>query len=135
MNAKPLAEVYEELKEFRRQGGRAAEIQSRIGNQLRAIYADVNRPGVPERFGELIKRLDMPEDVAVKSGESENLVRILEIKTLADRVFGDETKAEAWLHRPNASLTDQKPIDLLEDELGAAVVRELLERIDHGIFA
>jgi putative toxin-antitoxin system antitoxin component (TIGR02293 family) len=135
MSAKPLAEVYEELKEFRRQGGRAAEIQSRIGNHLRAMYADINRQGVPDRFGELIKKLNMPEDVAVNSDESANLVRILEIKSLADRVFGDEAKAEAWLHRPNASLSGQRPIDLLEDELGAAVVRELLERIDHGIFA
>ena len=58
-----------------------------------------------------------------------------EIKTLADRIFGDEEKAEAWLHRPNASLSGQRPMDLLKDELGTAVVREMLERIDHGIFA
>ncbi|HMH99559.1 MAG TPA: MbcA/ParS/Xre antitoxin family protein [Bradyrhizobium sp.] len=50
-------------------------------------------------------------------------------------MFGDEEKAEAWLHRPNASLSGQKPMDLLKDELGTAVVREMLERIDHGIFA
>jgi putative toxin-antitoxin system antitoxin component (TIGR02293 family) len=57
------------------------------------------------------------------------------IKMLAERVFGEEEKAEAWLHRPNASLAGQRPVDLLGDELGAAVVREMLERIDHGIFA
>jgi putative toxin-antitoxin system antitoxin component (TIGR02293 family) len=54
---------------------------------------------------------------------------------LADRVFGADEKAETWLHRPNASLSGQRPIELLRDELGAAVVREMLERIDHGIFA
>ncbi|HMM91481.1 MAG TPA: MbcA/ParS/Xre antitoxin family protein [Bradyrhizobium sp.] len=59
---------------------------------------------------------------------------MLEIKTLADRVFGDEQKAETWLQRSNASLSGQKPADLLKDELGTSVVRELLERIDHGIF-
>ena len=61
--------------------------------------------------------------------------RILEVRALAERVFGDEKKAEAWLHRPNASLSGQIPFDLLKDELGAAVVRETLEQIDHGIFA
>ena len=68
---------------------------------------------------------------AVASG----LFRVLDIKTLADRVFGDEQKAEAWLRRPNTSLSGQKPLDMLTDELGTAVVREMLERIDHGIFA
>ena len=61
--------------------------------------------------------------------------RELEVRALANRVFGDETKADAWLNRPNPSLSGQVPIDLLNDELGAAVVRETLEQIDHGIFA
>jgi hypothetical protein len=44
-----------------KQGGLNAEIQSRIGHQLRAMYDDVVRQGVPDRFAELIRRLDMPE--------------------------------------------------------------------------
>ena len=36
------------------------EIQSRIGHQLRAMYDDVVRQGVPDRFAELIKKLDAP---------------------------------------------------------------------------
>jgi hypothetical protein len=134
MSAKPLAEAYEKLKELRRQGESAPEVQSTIGHQLRAMY-DVVRQGVPDRFAELIRKLDAASDVAGESGKSANLVRNLEIKTLADRIFGDEEKAEAWLHRPNASLSGQRPMDLLQDELGTAVVREMLERIDHGIFA
>jgi putative toxin-antitoxin system antitoxin component (TIGR02293 family) len=57
------------------------------------------------------------------------------LKQLAARVFGDEEKAESWLHRPNASLSGQGPVDLLNDEIGAAVVREMLEQIDSGMFA
>ena len=37
-----------------------AEIQSRIGHQLRAMYDDVVRQGVPDRFADLIKKLDEP---------------------------------------------------------------------------
>ena len=44
-----------------RQGGLNAEIQSRIGHQLRAMYDDVVRQGVPERFAELIRKLDATE--------------------------------------------------------------------------
>jgi len=135
MSATPLAEVYEKLKELRRQGGSDPDIQSQYMNRLRAIYDDVVRLDAPDRFADMIKSLDTATEVAGESGRSANLVRNLEIKTLADRIFGDEEKAEAWLHRPNASLSGQKPMDLLKDELGTAVVREMLERIDHGIFA
>ena len=69
------------------------------------------------------------------SSESASSIRILAIRTLANRVFADEAKADIWLNRPNRSFSGQKPIDLLEDELGAAVVREALEQIDHGMFA
>jgi putative toxin-antitoxin system antitoxin component (TIGR02293 family) len=115
MNVMSRAKVFEELKELRRQGGMDSEIQ-----------------GVPDRFAALIKRLD-GADVAPE--DSASVVRVLDIRTLADRVFGDEEKADAWLRRPNTALSGQEPIDLLKDELGAAVVREMLERIDHGIFA
>jgi Anti-sigma factor NepR len=43
-----------------RQGALNAEIQSRIGHQLRAMYDDIVRQGVPDRFAELIKKLDVP---------------------------------------------------------------------------
>ena len=43
-----------------KQGGLNAEIQSRIGHQLRAMYDDVVRQGVPDRFAELIRKLDGP---------------------------------------------------------------------------
>ncbi|WP_426422809.1 NepR family anti-sigma factor [Bradyrhizobium genosp. A] len=44
-------------------GGLTPEIQSRIGHQLRAMYDDVVRQGVPDRFAELIKKLDAPGGV------------------------------------------------------------------------
>jgi hypothetical protein len=43
-----------------KQGGLNAEIQSRIGHQLRAMYDEVVRQGVPDRFAELVRKLDAP---------------------------------------------------------------------------
>jgi len=34
------------------------EVQARLGQQLRAMYDDVVNQGVPERFTEMIKRID-----------------------------------------------------------------------------
>ncbi|MBN9584708.1 MAG: hypothetical protein BGN84_10085 [Afipia sp. 62-7] len=39
-------------------GGLNTEIQSRIGHQLRAMYDDVVRQGVPDHFAEMIRQLD-----------------------------------------------------------------------------
>ena len=52
--------VGQDMKEVKKQGGLNAEIQSRIGHQLRAMYDDVVRQGVPERFADLIRKLDVP---------------------------------------------------------------------------
>ena len=43
-------------------GGLNGEIQARIGHQLRAMYDDVVRQGVPDRFVELIRKLDVPHN-------------------------------------------------------------------------
>jgi Antitoxin Xre/MbcA/ParS C-terminal toxin-binding domain len=135
MGEKPLAEAFEKLKELRRRGGLEPEIESTVGDQLRALYREVAAAKASDRLAGLIGRLSPPELASGGSHASTNLVRLLDIRILADRVFGDEEKAEAWLNRPSTALSGQKPIDLLKDELGAAVVREMLERIDHGIFA
>ena len=42
----------------RAQGRLGRDVQAKIGNQLRAIYDDVVKEGVPDRFIELLKRLD-----------------------------------------------------------------------------
>ena len=56
----PRGSVGQDMKEAKKQGGLNAEIQSRIGHQLRAMYVDVVRQGVPDRFVELIRKLDVP---------------------------------------------------------------------------
>ena len=40
--------------------GLVRTIQSRIGQQLRAMYDDVVKEGVPDRFADLLKKLDKP---------------------------------------------------------------------------
>jgi hypothetical protein len=46
--------------EGRRSGTLSKDIQSRIGSQLRAMHDDIVRQGVPDRFVDLLARLDNP---------------------------------------------------------------------------
>lgn len=126
MSAQLLAETFEKLKELRRQGGLITE----------ELESDELKDELKKQLFNLLKLHDAFLKGADKlAQQSDILIRTLEIKMLADRVFGEEKKAAAWLDRPNTSLSGQRPVDLLMDELGTAVVREMLERIDHGIFA
>ncbi len=61
MNLGRLKEIMKDEKPPPSKGGLPAEIQSRIGHQLRAMYDDVVRQGVPDRFAELIRKLDASE--------------------------------------------------------------------------
>ena len=38
------------------------DIQAKIGQQLRALYDDVVNQGVPDRFADLLDRLDKQDD-------------------------------------------------------------------------
>jgi hypothetical protein len=38
------------------------DIQNKIGLQLRAMYDDVVKEGVPDRFSEMLRKLDAPKD-------------------------------------------------------------------------
>jgi putative toxin-antitoxin system antitoxin component (TIGR02293 family) len=80
---------------------------------------------------DLRRRGPVPEQARAALGEEK--LNVLELRALATYIFGDEAKAETWLRRPNRSLSGQTPFDLMQDELGVAVVRETLEQIAHGI--
>ena len=124
MNAKPLAEAYEKLKELRRQADSGDDIASFL-QDLEAEHDEVAAP----------RDVEAAATTAPLAEARIRTIRMIATKTLADRVFGDSEKADAWLMRPSAELSGQRPVDLLRDELGTDVVREMLERIDHGIFA
>jgi Anti-sigma factor NepR len=51
----------------RTQGRLGRDVQAKIGNQLRAIYDDVVKEGVPDRFVDLLKRLDKPDEKGSQS--------------------------------------------------------------------
>jgi putative toxin-antitoxin system antitoxin component (TIGR02293 family) len=150
MSPRPLAQVYENLKEMRRRGGLPEGLSERPTESYQKSGATPPpgaagpKPDWEAAIAILIKALGIDDSMAARQQLARELagletpatvVRNLEMRVLADRIFGDEAKAEAWLNRPNPSLSGQKPVDLLDDELGAAVVRETLEQIDHGIFA
>jgi hypothetical protein len=48
------------------------DIKVKIGQQLRAMYSDVVNQGVPDRFSEILHRLDQAEGTDRKKDEGTN---------------------------------------------------------------
>ena len=67
--------------------------------------------------------------------ESNKALRLARIASEADRVFGNQEKADRWLRAPHSRLNGKTPLSLLKSEAGAIVIEEMLGQIDHGIFA
>src|SRR5713226_10713820 len=64
--------------------------------------------------------------------ESDRLYRIARVAAQAYGVFGEEDKVATWLARPNRALNGEVPIHLLDTDVGAQQVEDILGRIEHG---
>jgi len=67
--------------------------------------------------------------------ESDRLFRLVRIAAQAVQVLGSEERASHWLQRPNGALGGEPPIALLDTDLGARQVEEILGRIEHGVYS
>lgn len=64
--------------------------------------------------------------------ESDRIYRLVRIVALAKQCIGDEETASRWLKRPNRALGDHVPLELIDTELGARAVENVLGRIAYG---
>jgi hypothetical protein len=51
-----------EVTQRKARGRLGRDVQSKIGQQLRAMYDDVISAGVPDRFTEMLRQLDEQKD-------------------------------------------------------------------------
>jgi putative toxin-antitoxin system antitoxin component (TIGR02293 family) len=67
--------------------------------------------------------------------ESDRLYRVARSASQAVDVLGSIEKARVWLKTPNRALGREIPLDLLDTEIGARQVEEVLLRLNYGIFS
>lgn len=113
-----------------RRGLPSAALESLTGNlglpqaELAAVL------GIPERT--LARR---KKEGTLSPEESAKLVRLARAAGRATEVFEDRDAALRWLKRPNRALAGEAPLRLLDTEIGAESVMDLLGRIEHGVFS
>ncbi|MBI3514507.1 MAG: DUF2384 domain-containing protein [Proteobacteria bacterium] len=67
--------------------------------------------------------------------ESDRLVRLARIQTLAEQVFEDPEKANQWLREPLGILGGQPPLAYARTDAGSRVIEQILAKIDWGAAA
>ncbi len=67
--------------------------------------------------------------------ETDRVVRVARMVSLADQVFRNHDKALAWLRSPDDRLNGRTPLSLLHTESGGRVVEKMLWQIEEGVYA
>jgi putative toxin-antitoxin system antitoxin component (TIGR02293 family) len=116
--------------------------------------AKLARRGLPaDVIGEFARRTDVPaqELIAVaginrrtldrrvaggeplRPDESDRVMRIARVTAFAVSVFGPN--AFTWLHEQNVALGDAEPFSMLDTDMGARMVEQVIGRALHGVFS
>lgn len=69
--------------------------------------------------------------------ESERLVRIARVTSMAEELFGNKSAAVAWLNAPSNYVSSDEtisPLELATTDPGARMVEAMIARTAHGIF-
>lgn len=70
---------------------------------------------------------------ALTAEESARVERVARVVALAEHVWEDRAKAQAFLARPHALLEERAPLDVAGTELGARRVERLLQQLEYSL--
>jgi putative toxin-antitoxin system antitoxin component (TIGR02293 family) len=100
--------------------------QLRLGNSVLG-----QKLGIPQRT--LTRRLSHASRLT--SAESDRTVRIARVFANAVEMLGEQEKAIVWLGTPNRALGGDRPLDVLDTDVGARMVEDILGRIAYGVYS
>ncbi|MCO6497990.1 MAG: DUF2384 domain-containing protein [Chitinophagaceae bacterium] len=94
-------------------------------------------------YSELAKALSVTRATLInkKKGDrfglslSEKILDIADLYAYGFEVFGQEDAFRRWMDTPNQALDFQKPIDFLDNQFGREEIRNLIGRIDYGVYS
>jgi putative toxin-antitoxin system antitoxin component (TIGR02293 family) len=121
----------DDLAQLVRKGLPALSVSS-LADKLQVRNSIVGQKlGIPQRT--LTRRLSRSSRLT--PAESDRTVRMARVYANAVEMIGDQQKAISWLGTPNRALGGHRPLDLLDTDLGARMVEDILGRIAYGVYS
>jgi putative toxin-antitoxin system antitoxin component (TIGR02293 family) len=124
--------------------GRSLRTETDLQDAIREGFPQAVVEGVMHSTGLTLKELANSLDLSSRSlqrrrregrlarYESDRLYRLARIVALAKHYLGNDETARRWLRRPNRALGGSAPLQLIDTELGARAVENVLGRIAYG---
>lgn len=101
-----------------------------------AAYYGLSNEDLTRLLGIKLRTLQRREKQArLPRGETDRLWRAAVILREATTILGTREKATSWLHRENRALGEARPLDMLATEAGYEEVRNVLGRIEWGVWS
>nr|WP_295930013.1 antitoxin Xre/MbcA/ParS toxin-binding domain-containing protein [uncultured Dyadobacter sp.] len=66
---------------------------------------------------------------------SEKIISLADMYSYGYEVFEDIDRFNQWIFRPNQALGGQRPFDFLDTQFGREEIRNLIGRIDYGVYS
>jgi putative toxin-antitoxin system antitoxin component (TIGR02293 family) len=79
--------------------------------------------------------INKQKDQKFGSVVSEKIVSLADIYSYGYEVFEDEDKFNHWMFKSNRALGGKAPYDLVDNQFGREEVRNLIGRIDYGVYS
>lgn len=69
----------------------------------------------------------------LSSDESDRLLRLARVASMAIETLGNAGKASHWLKQPNRALGNQTPLSMMDNDIGVRQVESVLDHIEYGL--
>ena len=69
------------------------------------------------------------------AGLSEKILGMADLYSYGFEVFEDKDRFNQWMSKPNKALNGKAPYDIIDNQFGREEVKNLIGRIDYGIYS
>ncbi len=75
------------------------------------------------------------EDELLSPQVSDRVLQIISLYEMGSIVLGSSETFKHWLRTPLLALGDKRPADFLNNDTGISLIKDLLGRIEHGVYS
>jgi putative toxin-antitoxin system antitoxin component (TIGR02293 family) len=108
-------------------------IATQAFDQLAAALG-VGKEALAEKLNIKAQTLRKRKSRVLSPSEAEKSLRVARVFALATEVLGSEERGREWLNDEIPALGGKRPLDLLDTDLGAEQVANLLQAIKWGVY-
>ena len=110
-------------------------LDTRFVREVLSNYSAIPESDLLHAIGVSSRTLDRREDSKLGQLHSGAALALIEVTDMAQRVLGTRKLAEQWLKEPALALDGKLPLDLIASAPGIEAVKDLLTRMEYGVYA